>query len=97
MNIFYLKAQFDSIQVDGVGTIHVTEALSVGVHAYLLSQLEGLGDVLLPDALDAEVSTVQYSTVQYSTAQYSTPTWCRPCCPPAPRGCSSTRAQTWSH
>ena len=60
MNIFYLKAQFDSIQVDGVWTIHVSEALSVRIHAYLLSQLERLGDVLLPDALDAEVGELHY-------------------------------------
>ena len=49
----------------------MSEALSVGVHAYLLPQLERLGDILLPDALDAEVSTVQYSALQYSTVQYS--------------------------
>ena len=51
----YLKAELDSVQIYGVWRLDVTEALSVGIHSDLLSQLESLCDVLLPDALDAEV------------------------------------------
>ena len=51
----YLEAELNSVQIYGVWRLYVAEALSVGVHSDLLPQLESLCDVLLPDALDAEV------------------------------------------
>ena len=51
----YLEAEPDSVQIDGVWRLHVTEALSEGIHPDLPPLPERGLHVLLPDALDAEV------------------------------------------
>jgi len=51
----YLEAKFDSIQIYGVGIVDVIKSLSEWINSDLLSQLQRLSNVFLPDTLDTQV------------------------------------------
>ena len=53
--VHYLKTEFDGVQINGVWTVDVTEALSEWIDSDLLSLLESVCDVSPPDTLDTEV------------------------------------------
>ena len=51
----YLEAKFDGIQIYGVGIVDVVKSLSEWINSDLLSQLQRLSNVFLPDTLDTQV------------------------------------------
>ena len=50
-----LEAELDCIEIDGACILHVSEALSVGIHPDAPPFPEGGLHIFLPDTLDAEM------------------------------------------